>query len=98
MIEESFRTHRNNVQRYRKLLEARLTDHERQFIQRRLLEEQSAIEALAAMTIPPIFKDPTSTQDPSGSLTRDQAGAGSWAPQRSKKQSLMRPPLNVKAA
>jgi hypothetical protein len=68
MIEESFarlRTHRNNVQRYRKLLETRLTDHERQFIQRRLTEEQSAIEALAAMTLPLIFKDPTSTQDPS---------------------------------
>jgi hypothetical protein len=68
MIKESFarlRTHRNNVQRYRKLLETRLTDHERQFIQRRLSEEQSAIEALSAMTLPLIFKDPTSAQDPS---------------------------------
>ena len=68
MIEESFarlRTHRNNVQRYRKLLETRLTNHERQFIQRRLSEEQTAIEALAAMTLPLISKDPTSAQDPS---------------------------------
>ena len=55
MIEESFarlRTHRNNVQRYRQLLETRLTDLERQFIQKRLSEEQSAIESLAAMTFP----------------------------------------------
>ena len=67
MIEESFarlRTHRNNVQRYRQLLETRLTDLERQFIQKRLSEEQSAIESLAAMTFPLIFKDPTSPQDP----------------------------------
>ena len=67
MIEESFarlRTHRNNVQRYRLLLETRLTDLERQFIQKRLSEEQSAIESLAATTFPLIFKDPTSPEDP----------------------------------
>ena len=48
MIEESFarlRTHRNNVQRYRQLLETRLTDLERQFIEKRLSEEQSALES-----------------------------------------------------
>ena len=47
---ESFvrlRTHRNNMQRYRQLLETTLTDFERQFIERRLSEEQSAIESLA---------------------------------------------------
>ena len=68
MIEESFarlRTHRNNVQRYRHLLETRLTDLERQFIEKRLSEEQSAIESLAALTFPLIFKDPAaSPQDP----------------------------------
>jgi hypothetical protein len=67
MIEESFarlRTHRNNVERYRRLLETRLTDLERQFIEKRLSEEQSAIESLAARTLPVIFKDPTSPQDP----------------------------------
>ncbi|WP_156908532.1 hypothetical protein [Bradyrhizobium murdochi] len=50
MIEESFvrlRTHRNNVQRYRQLLKTMLTDAERQYIERRLLEEESAIESLA---------------------------------------------------
>ncbi|WP_371419350.1 hypothetical protein [Bradyrhizobium sp. CCBAU 051011] len=35
------RTHRNNVARYRRLLQAKLTDLERQFIERRLSEEQS---------------------------------------------------------
>lgn len=52
MIEESFvrlRTHRSNVRRYRQLLETMLTDAERQFIERRLLEEQSAIESLATL-------------------------------------------------
>ncbi|MCA6120220.1 hypothetical protein J6524_36130 [Bradyrhizobium sp. WSM 1738] len=50
MIEESFvrlRTHRNNVHRYRQLLKTMLTDAERRFIESRLLEEESAIEALA---------------------------------------------------
>lgn len=64
MIEESFarlRTHRNNVQRYRQLPETRLTDLERQFIEKRLSEEQSAIESLAASTLTLIFKDPTAS-------------------------------------
>ena len=55
MIEESFarlRTHRSNIQRYRQLLETRLTDLERQFIEKRLSEEQSALETLAASTFP----------------------------------------------
>ena len=44
MIEASFvllsRTHRNNLHRYRQLLKTMLTDAERQFIERRLLEEE----------------------------------------------------------
>ncbi len=40
------RTHRNNILRYRKLLESKLIEHERQYIQRRIVEEQSALEAL----------------------------------------------------
>ena len=39
-------THRNNIQRYRGLLETSLTDFERQFIERRLSEEQLSIEKL----------------------------------------------------
>jgi hypothetical protein len=60
MIEENFarlRTHLNNVQRYRQLLETKLTDFERQFIERRLTEEQSAIDSLAAVTLPIILQD-----------------------------------------
>jgi hypothetical protein len=49
MIDVRLRTHRNNVHRYRQILETVLTDAERQFIERRLLEEQSAIESLATL-------------------------------------------------
>ena len=35
------RTHRNNIARYRRLLKTNLTGLERQFIERRLSEEQS---------------------------------------------------------
>jgi hypothetical protein len=41
-----FRTHRNNIARYRRLLETNLTELEREYIQRRLSEEQSNLEAL----------------------------------------------------
>ncbi|KJC60307.1 hypothetical protein UP10_13190 [Bradyrhizobium sp. LTSPM299] len=55
MIDESFslmRAHRNNIARYRNLLKTSLTDLERQFVERRLAEEQSALEAVAASTFP----------------------------------------------
>ena len=67
MVEQTFaqlRAHRNNVQRYRQLLETRLTDLERKFIERRLIEEQSAIESLSLTILPIILKDPTSPLDP----------------------------------
>ena len=41
------RTHRSNIQRYRNLLKTSLTELERQFVQRRLTEEQSNLESLA---------------------------------------------------
>ncbi|RZM91379.1 hypothetical protein CWO91_41280 [Bradyrhizobium genosp. SA-3] len=41
------RTHRSNIQRYRNLLKTNLTESERQFVQRRLTEEQSNLERLA---------------------------------------------------
>jgi hypothetical protein len=59
MIEENFarlRTHRSNIRRYRQLLQTRLTELERQFIEKRLSEEQSAVECLAATTFPPTLK------------------------------------------
>ena len=59
MIDEKFallRTHRNNIARYRRLLKTKLTEYERQFIERRLSEEQSAREKLAASTFPIAFE------------------------------------------
>jgi chromosome segregation ATPase len=41
------RTHRNNIRRYHTLLQTNLTELERQFVQRRLTEEQSNLERLA---------------------------------------------------
>ena len=46
------RTHRNNIARYRRLLNTNLTDLERQFIERRLSEEHSEFELLSAGTFP----------------------------------------------
>jgi hypothetical protein len=40
--------HHGNIQRYRQLLQSSLTDLEREFIAKRLAEEQSAIETLSA--------------------------------------------------
>lgn len=43
-IHEAVKTvHRANIGRYRRLLAGSLTDHERQFITRRLAEEQDAL-------------------------------------------------------
>jgi hypothetical protein len=50
MIDEKFarlRTFRNNINRYRRLLRTELSALERQFIERRLNEEESAMESLA---------------------------------------------------
>ena len=61
MIDEKLarlRTHRNNISRYRRLLNTRLTDFEREFIEKRLSEERSAMERLAASTFPLTFQMP----------------------------------------
>ena len=42
------RTHRNNIYRYRHLLQTELTELERDFIEKRLAQEQSNLERLAA--------------------------------------------------
>lgn len=55
MLDEDFaraRAHRNNIHRYRRLLKTKLSELERQFIERRLSEEQTALEALASRTYP----------------------------------------------
>ncbi|MGY0575873.1 hypothetical protein ACTGJ9_036550 [Bradyrhizobium sp. RDM12] len=42
------RAHRNNIRRYRQLLQTSLTEFERQFVERRLNEEQSKLEILVS--------------------------------------------------
>lgn len=59
MLDENLariRAHRNNIHRYRRLLKTRLSQLERQFIERRLAEERSALEGLAATTFPVGFR------------------------------------------
>jgi len=41
------RAHRSNIQRYRNLLQTSLTELERQFVEKRLTEEQSNLESIA---------------------------------------------------
>jgi hypothetical protein len=50
--------HGNNISRYRRLLRTNLSDLERQFIERRLNEEEAAMEGLASRRFPVI---PTSS-------------------------------------
>jgi hypothetical protein len=47
-IKAQIQTHQDSIRRYRKLLSTKLTDQERDFIERRLAEEQVEIENLAA--------------------------------------------------
>lgn len=59
MLDENLariRAHRNNIHRYRRLLKTRLSQLERQFIERRLAEEQSTLEGLTAATFPVGFR------------------------------------------
>jgi hypothetical protein len=51
-ILERLRAHRNNIDRYRRLLATRLSDVERAYIERRLSEEQASVEALLQETFP----------------------------------------------
>ncbi|WOH79036.1 hypothetical protein RX327_24350 [Bradyrhizobium sp. BEA-2-5] len=50
---EQLRAHRNNIHRYRRLLQTRLSDLEREFIERRLAEEVTAMQGVVA-DIPPL--------------------------------------------
>ena len=66
MIDEKLavlRTHRNNISRYRRLPKTNLTELEREYIERRLSDEQLALGALIGSTFPVAFKD-----DPSPAL------------------------------
>jgi hypothetical protein len=63
------RTHRNNISRYRRLLKTKLTEYERQFIERRLSEERSSMEKLAASTFPLVFQIPAQPVEAPGPKT-----------------------------
>jgi hypothetical protein len=52
------RTHRNNIHRYRALLRTKLSDLEREFIEKRMADEQIALDALMAETFPVTFPFP----------------------------------------
>ena len=56
MIDEAlarYRAHRQNINRYRSLLQTGLTELEREFIERRIAEEEAAISVLAFDASPP---------------------------------------------
>ncbi len=58
MFEENLariRTRRNNIHRYRRLLRTELSDLERDFIGRRMADEQASLDALVAETFPMTF-------------------------------------------
>ena len=48
-----FRAHRQNLNRYRSLLQTSLTELERRFVERRIAEEEAAVSALAFGAAPP---------------------------------------------
>ena len=67
MIDENWehlRARRNNVRRYRRLLQTELTELERRYIERRLNEEKSAMESLATSGIPIAFEIPKPITQP----------------------------------
>ncbi|GIQ73170.1 hypothetical protein ACE103_20345 [Bradyrhizobium sp. ma5] len=53
---EQLRAHRNNIRRYQWLLSTKLNDLERNYIERRLSEESTAIENLVG-DIPPLGRE-----------------------------------------
>ena len=66
MIDEKFarlRTYRNNINRYHQLLKTELSDLEREFIERRLEEDRSAMQILGSSTFPLTFKLPEPPTD-----------------------------------
>ena len=61
------RTYRNNIYRYRRLLRTELSDLERDFIDRRMADEQAALDALVAETFPVTFPLPKDSSSASSS-------------------------------
>ncbi|WP_354099206.1 MULTISPECIES: hypothetical protein [unclassified Bradyrhizobium] len=66
MIDDQLaRAHRNNIRRYRHLLRTSLTEFERQFVERRLKEEQSKLELLVVSFTKEARHDPFKGPDSS---------------------------------
>jgi hypothetical protein len=66
------RTHRNNIHHYRRLLRTELSDLERNFIDRRMADEQAALDALVAETFPvtlPLARDSSSASSGMGATS-----------------------------
>jgi hypothetical protein len=66
------RTHRNNIHRYCRLLWTELSDLERDFIDRRMVDEQAALDALVAETFPvtfPLARDSSSASSSMGAAS-----------------------------
>ena len=64
MIDDQLaRAHRNNIQRYRLLLQTNLTEFERQFVERRLSEEQSKLQMLVGSCSSEVHCDQSSGPD-----------------------------------
>ncbi|MCK1720341.1 hypothetical protein [Bradyrhizobium sp. 141] len=64
MIDDQLaRAHRNNIQRYRHLLQTSLTEFERQFVERRLSEEQSKLETLVSSCSSKVHRDQSDSLD-----------------------------------
>ena len=62
------RAHRNNIHRYRRLLRTELSDLERNFIDRRMADEQAALDALIAETFPVTFPLPKDSSSASSGM------------------------------
>ncbi|TPQ33119.1 hypothetical protein C2U70_20090 [Bradyrhizobium guangdongense] len=60
------RAHRNNIHRYRRLLRTKLSELERQYIERRLAEEQTSLKSLADDTFPIALTIPQGPAAPAG--------------------------------
>ena len=75
MFEENLariRTHRNNIHRYRRLLRTELSVLERDFIDRRMADEQAALDSLVAETFPvtiPLPKESSSASSGVGAAS-----------------------------
>jgi hypothetical protein len=62
MIDETlaqFRARRQNINRYRSLLQTSLTEFERRFVERRIAEEEGALSALTFGAFPSDLPPPT---------------------------------------